>query len=842
MAADDQISVELIAKIDQLTSGFSQAKSATNDIVDVLIAGFKLMSSSAGVATDTVAKDVHDMAEAVKHEEGLLHEVLSGALFLEFREIAKEAFEGVKEAFESTVVAAEEFGLANAKFAAIMHTSEEDAAGLSAALHGVGSSSEAYESIALRLQKTVQSGAAANKELTDQFKDQEGHVLTGTGLMERLKEVLGNYTEESQNAIVVQLGLGRRASDLYDVMRVGSEDIEHQKELYKAMGVNIAGTGETSKALEEKLNDLHTVWTANAIAIGQELMPVMTEAIGWMSGPGRGMIQAMGEAVKALVVSFEAAKVGIVSAVAVIAGALTELWDSLKAGGKLLYDVFSGNWGQIKSDMADTASEMKNDFRAVFDTIEQEAKEGAAVVDALYGKGKSQAEPNPFKPKSGKNTFTPAGKGGADKSQEEEIAAEEKLGLASIAIAEKTSSHLLAMGQQTVDAFVEQQRHLEDLKFKIQQEALDKELAVTGQTTLAKEKILDKMQELELAHQGKLLAIDQDGGSRRAQVAQKQLADFIRDSNERLSIAMAEVQRRFAAEDIGAVQAATQELAITNAVKQGELARLDSEMATLTKGTLAYEQAYRQRERVVKEYATEVKRIQDEETRAIVSDATKWSAPMTGAFNSSLNAMLSGAKSFEAGMKDMWNSMLLGFLSLCEQELEKWIILQIGKQVAAETADTASAVAQRAAAASQIPPLAAVAAAGAYSSQASIPYVGPYLAAAAAAEAFGYVMSLESVAAAAGGMTLDQDQLVFAHKREMILPAHLSVGLQSIIERGGGGPAGGGAGASGGDVNLHYSPTVHAPQSASLGQMLQTQSRDMLDWFRARQRDGSLSR
>src|SRR5579859_2010660 len=236
--ADDQISVDLIAKIDGLISGLKEAKDQ--------IAG----------TTQGIASDVHDMAESVKHEEGLLHEVLSGALFLEFAEIARESLEGVKEAFESTVVKAEEFGLSNAKFAAMMGTSETEAAGLSAALRGVGSSSQEYEGMALRLEMRLQTQEESMRALGMTTRDASGNLLSGKELMDSAIATMGEYKSGTdQNAFALQV-FGRRAADVYNLMRVGDEQVSRQIEIYKQFGVNLEGTGASSAELEDKLNDM----------------------------------------------------------------------------------------------------------------------------------------------------------------------------------------------------------------------------------------------------------------------------------------------------------------------------------------------------------------------------------------------------------------------------------------------------------------------------------------------------------------------------------------------------------------------------------------------------------
>lgn len=817
--ADSQVSVELIAKIDGLTSGLSQASAAMQSAAEAMVSGLK------------------DVGEESKETETLMQSVLSGAAFLEFKEIATEALESIKEAFEATVAKAEEFGLANAKVASMMHTSDADAAGLAAALRGVGSSTQAYESIALRLQKTLETGTGAAAYFGEALKGPNGESLTGTALMDRLREALSTYSDEGKNAAVVALGLGRKYSDLYDIMRVGSDDIEHQKEIYASFGVNLDDNKEASAQLEEKMTDLHTTIDAVEISLGQKLMPTVTAFIDGLDN-AKPAIQAIQVALSALITVLATIKVAFKAAGDAIYTIFAEIFDVLKGVGTQIGDILSGNFKALAGDGAAAVAEMKADAA---DYWARQQADGQAYLDLmrkLWGeedaRAESKKEGGGFAGFSGPlpGSGGPKGKphgvaSGPDKEQEEDISAAQKLALDKIAIEESTNSHLLSMGQESVAAFVAQARELENQTFAVKQEALHKELGVTGQTQAAKEKILDQMQQLEQAHEGKLLQIDQDGESRRRQTSQEELANFIKDSNEKLTIATTAIDKQFQAEQIGAFARANQELALTQAVKQGELDRLTAEMSTLAAGTKAYEEVYKQREKVVKDYVAEVKKIQEQETKDVQASVAKWTAPMTSAFNSAFNDMLLHGKSFSDGMKQMGTSMLEGFINVLEQMAEKWLVTQVSNALVADETQGAMGL-------SRVTSEAAIAAAGAFASTASLPYPANLAAPGAAAAAEASVMAFAPQASAAGGMLLDRDQAIFAHKGEQVLPAHLSKGIQDMIA--GRGPAGGSP------VHFNYNPTVNAPESRTLAQLLDSESRTMLGWIAARSRDGSLRR
>lgn len=91
---------------------------------------------------------------------------------------------------------------------------------------------------------------------------------------------------------------------------------------------------------------------------------------------------------------------------------------------------------------------------------------------------------------------------------------------------------------------------------------------------------------------------------------------------------------------------------------------------------------------------------------------------------------------------------------------------------------------------------AAVAAAGAFAATAAIPYVGPVLAPAAAAQAYGEVSAFAALASFdVGAMSIPRDMPAFVHRNEMILPPPHADVVRNALEGRGGEPSG--------DVHVH---------------------------------------
>lgn len=835
MADGDTVTVELIAKVDGLVSGLAEATAAMRDTAAGMSGGFKATGEAAH-----------------KHDE-LMHEVLSGALFLEFKEIATEALEAVKESFEKTVGAAEEFGLSNEKFSRMMHVSETDAAAMSAALKGVGSSAGAYESISLRLQKTLENSKTINADLANAMKGPNGEALSGAALMDRLKEALASYSEEGQNAAVVQLGLGRRASDLYDIMRVGTEQVERQKEIYASMGVETEGAGAKSRELEDALNDLNTTFSALWLSIGQQLMPTAKAMTEWLTSSGpefKGFADTAVASVKKLVVALAGLDLAIKDAVTVMgvaAGAFKSFaqaaWDSAKSIGQALYDLgptaagTANSWKDLSDSgdrtakrIGDASAQMKADWGAAMAQMTKDGEAFQSLLDAIDKEreiepGFEGATKGGTGTRQGKSAPTVPGTGGnpAEQMAMERIQAAEKMQLALIALQEQTDAHLLAMGQEGLALRVAQETNAENSAYAVKAEALDKELALQHKKPAERQKILDQIVALEQEHQGKLTKIEEDAQSSYRTLASKQLADSIRDDNERLKSETESLKQQYEAGKIGAMQFADMQRELTKSIKEQELARLDADLETLDKTSQAWEAAYRQREKVARDFNTELAKIQLEQTKNVEKDVGQWAGPMAKAFESSLNDMLLHGKTFADSMKALGQGILSTFVSVFEQIAERFLVLQITNALVARTTQAASAAAQ-------IQDSAAVAGAAAFASTAAIPIVGLAAAPGAAAAAVGATMSFDSLLAFAGGGMVPDTGLAMLHKQEMVLPANIA---QAVV-------AGAGAGGGGrGDVNLHYSPSFQSGQEG-LGAMLQRDSGAMRSWLVQQARNGSL--
>ena len=176
-------------------------------------------------------------------------------------------------------------------------------------------------------------------------------------------------------------------------------------------------------------------------------------------------------------------------------------------------------------------------------------------------------------------------------------------------------------------------------------------------------------------------------------------------------------------------------------------------------------------------------------------------------FSSAVQGMILSGDTLGKSLKKIASAVLGTFIDLGVKMLFDWVKKQImmttvtATQETARTGIAATAETTRSGlavvgATTQIGANAASAAAGAASSQAGIPIVGPILAGVAMAAMLALVLGLSGgMKSAAGGWdNIPEDQVAQVHKNEMILPAELAEGVRNNIGSGAKANAGGGGG------------------------------------------------
>lgn len=205
-------------------------------------------------------------------------------------------------------------------------------------------------------------------------------------------------------------------------------------------------------------------------------------------------------------------------------------------------------------------------------------------------------------------------------------------------------------------------------------------------------------------------------------------------------------------------------------------------------------QKYPQNATALAEAGRSIAQTQDQEAK---QSAQTWDR-FFNSFNSGIMGMLRGTTSFKQALQSMFGNVVEFALKAIEKIVANWIGAEITKTAATNAgnasrlaSDTTAAAAgkavQKATDTTSVLASAKTGAAAAYSSTAAIPIIGPILAPAAAAAAFGAILAFDSFET--GTPYVPKTGPYLLHEGEEVRPANVA----------GGSSGGGGAG----DVHLH---------------------------------------
>ena len=169
--------------------------------------------------------------------------------------------------------------------------------------------------------------------------------------------------------------------------------------------------------------------------------------------------------------------------------------------------------------------------------------------------------------------------------------------------------------------------------------------------------------------------------------------------------------------------------------------------------------------------------------------------PIQRAFDTSITGMILGTTTLQKAVANITQSIIGEFVNLGVKMVTNWIASELAMTTATEAGAAARTAAESEglAAGLALKALNAIKSIVTDSAQAFggifaflAPIMGPAAAGPAAAGEATVMAAAGGIASAAGGWVVPSDQLAMVHQNEMILPANISQGLQSMISANGG--------------------------------------------------------
>jgi len=203
---------------------------------------------------------------------------------------------------------------------------------------------------------------------------------------------------------------------------------------------------------------------------------------------------------------------------------------------------------------------------------------------------------------------------------------------------------------------------------------------------------------------------------------------------------------------------------------------------------------------------------------------------------STLSQMLTLQMSFSEGIRGLWQGVQQMIANALATVIQNWLTQKLTSMIMGKAID-------QAAGAGQIAANAAIAGSAAYASTAAIPIVGPALAPAAAATAYGATMAFQGLLAAGnsfdvGAWNLSQDQFAKVHAGEMIIPPEMAGGMRNLFRAVGGSNDNGSSARFGGFGQTSNNFHIHAMDAKDVRRLFMDHKGPIAEALRKYARDG----
>lgn len=622
-----------------------------------------------------------------------------------------------------------------------------------AAIEDVGASPGEFSAAMKGLSRNLAENETELKKLGLVTRDEAGQLRPLNDLMLDAITITNKYREGTDRAVASKQIFGRAVDGSSRLLLINKQTIDDNAKAVEELGLTVG------KSAVAAWNDFDAAGDRANLsmqgikkAIGDQLMPVITELVNMFNSVAPAAILVIRGALGGLATAFWGVRNGVIVLWETINAMVVTVAEPIRALAASIAKAVSGDFEGAKDEIQGIGNVIASQWELAMKNMEASSRKtsdaivdlfmpdtGASTGNTIQGTQKATTKPENTTPE--KKTPEPSFMAYYDMAlAEEKRFAAERDALHEFSAAEEktfwqtitdtysvTSRDRIAISRRMVDLDIQILKE----KARTAQQLDEQEIESSRQQALV------SLQNAQEAAEGEL-AMDR---ITRAQLLQMQ-TDF---ENQRLQIEMNAALARKAMLDPSRdpVQYQAINLQIQELEQQHQL-RLAQIRRQL---------------------------MQEEANNPM---ARMWDG-FTQGLQGALQGLLTGAMSFRQAWGSLWASMTS---------------MMIGELVKMLAARAAAYVKEKAMQLAGISGDAAKAGSGAAASQASIPFIGPILAIAAMAAVFAAVAGMSSnVKSARSGFDIPSgmNPMTQLHEEEMVLPAHLANPLRETLANGGGG-------------------------------------------------------
>ena len=739
MSGDKEVKYEITGNADGLAAAMSQAQQVI------------------GGATSQIQGHLNNVGEAFKKVNAVL---LSMAAIVAGGAFFKEAIARSRELTGEATNLSKRLGITT-----------EEASALRTALHAIGSDGDAYVGAFEKFARQLKTNEEGMNALGIKTRDTSGHLRDSNDVFQDAIHLVETYKPGLDQTEAAQYLFGKSVEEVMKYQKLNNAAMEEARQKNEALGLTVTQQGvQASKAYGKAMADVKLVLDAVMNTIGEAVMPVFTAFGQYLSEAGPTIVGVFKGAIVGLMAVFR----GLGAVVEAIAEQIFGFFDQMGRAATGVADVwsrlmkgdFSGAWAAAKAAAVDVGNAGGKSFAESMADAWQKAVDGTSSdMDRMFGPKTDMGAGK----KGGSDFHAPSsgGASGGDASEKSAMADYE----ATLSKWKETYAQIndgRELDKQHEVAYWEAILLSTDVaagdRLKIETKVSAERVAI-----LRREKAQRDGVNAEEARTAEQIALEQV--TRDRVVAEAQLATGEISHAQMAQLEIQFEQRRYQIQS-SALKAKLDLLAQDPTMNPVEYARIKGEIEVIDE-----------------QHSTKMIGLQNQA-------ALQVSKPWTDSINSIRNGLTNVLGNAIQGL--ITRTMTLG---QAMRSIWKGITATVVGEISTILAKKAAAWAvDKALTLAGIGAKAAEAGAGAASSVANIPYVGPILAIAAMASVFGAVSGLKANVSAAGGYDIPAgiNPVVQTHAREMILPAKHADVIRSLADNG----AGGGSG----DVHFHGTP------------------------------------
>jgi hypothetical protein len=771
-------------------------------------------AEKAALKIQTVMREAsYKMASAVKESTEKMHsefEKVTGTL--EKMKGAMIAFAAVAAggaAFKQAVDASVEMTKSANALGKSLGITATEASILNVALDDVYLSSDTINTANAKLTKTLGSNEAAFTNLGVSTRDANGHFRSSLDIMLDTNTHLLKFKEGIDRNIEGQKIYGKSWAEVSGILKLTAAGMEESKAKAEQLGLVVGQENvEATAKYRAAMNDVHDVLQATEKAIGDALLPVLTQLGEWFSSAGPGLVLIFKGAIGGLTAAFHVLIFTVKMVTDILFASFKTIVDGAMVVGDVVNKVFHGDFAGAYNAAKEGAHALVNNVKDGFREIQSDAEETNKKIGDLFSAPTATGAKGEGAQSDGKDPKEKKAKAATsrvsdwkeeltvmlDESQnyfKDSLADELKFWTSKLALAKNNKKERQAVEHEIFalhkkQAQEELQNEIADLKAQSEAYAaggVDR-IRIAGEIAT---KIGDKYGIESKEYKTALLDM-----AKAAQEHQKQLDKLEELHLERIkdhAIAELEIKRdsikqQLTLGEITTTQSLVALQKLAEEEYQIELKSAQDKAELIVGDVVAKQQAYDKIEALAEKHRLEMKKISGQ---MAVEQKTMWDknfAPISSAFEKTVGGIIQGTTTLQKGLANMFKSIALEFANMGVKMVVQWISNEARKTMATVSGVAARTTAETtgAAASTSVGGMAAIknimnsayeSMAGAYKAIVGIPFVGPYLAPVVAAGAFAAVAGIAgSVASAEGGYDIPSgvNPMTQLHEKEMVLP------------------------------------------------------------------------